>query len=452
MVFPEISTNYDFGAVDSSISAAKVGPPTRLKKITADIRTQKSNLTISVSVGKPNIVTLYRADVNRGDSVRGVLHFPHLFNQSSCRHIPQLPSTKLFDDLTHSVYSTYHVIAFAPWVPHCNKEFLDRARDDRSDLKGFIFYSPDHIDAIPDSNNNYWDGIKLQGYNFPIYGMRGREGAQLMEKYSEYAQNKQVMTDIHGKPGRARLFVGVETGNASRLPGLWLFLLIVLGVLIAVAGITSLSMHILQYRRLRSLRRRVASGEVDLEALGIKRIVVPPRLLDKIPLCTYVSVNSPATTTTPTTLPQNSRLYTQPSCPICLDDFVSNTTTVRELPCKHVYHPACIDSFLQSQSSLCPLCKASTLPPGYIPPSLGRKIVRRELSLRRQRGRPEIAPVGYALLWRRFVAWWDGGEEARAAVRGVELRLPGAPPADPRALSSGFSDNEERGGKCKYSF
>jgi len=81
------------------------------------------------------------------------------------------------------------------------------------------------------------------------------------------------------------------------------------------------------------------------------------------------------------------------------------------LPCLHVYHPDCIDSFMEKQSSLCPLCKASALPKyvihilfllqdwsersniiqstsrGYIPIKLTNSVVRRERLLRRSRGR-----------------------------------------------------------------
>jgi hypothetical protein len=268
---------------------------------------------------------------------------------------------------------------------------------------------------------------------FPIYAMRGREGELLMSKYTEYAEQKRVMIDINNTTGRARIFIEVDTGNGSKLPGLWLFLLIVLGVLIVAIGLTSLSMHLLQYRRRRSLRRRVARGEVDLEALGIKRLVVPRKILDKIPMRSYQPGG-----------------YEQPSCSICLEDFVPNATTVRELPCKHVYHPACIDSFLEKQSSLCPLCKSSALPKGYVPQYLTNATVRRERTIRRQRERALREQRGggtRAMLWR---AWRDGvwpGNEARARERTVEMRQRAE---RRRRTSGGFQGEEEdtaRGGK-----
>ncbi|KAL4907303.1 hypothetical protein BDW74DRAFT_122953 [Aspergillus multicolor] len=57
----------------------------------------------------------------------------------------------------------------------------------------------------------------------------------------------------------------------------------------------------------------------------------------------------------------------QTTCAICLDDFVPSSSTVRELPCGHIYHPECIDVSLTRTSSLCPLCKKSVLAPELFP-------------------------------------------------------------------------------------
>lgn len=77
--------------------------------------------------------------------------------------------------------------------------------------------------------------------------------------------------------------------------------------------------------------------------------------------------------------------YNQLSCPICLDDFEDGITEVRELPCLHIYHMECIDPFLTTRSNLCPLCKTSVLPPGYVPDNLKltNDAVRRERLFRR---------------------------------------------------------------------
>ncbi|KAJ2783673.1 hypothetical protein H4R18_001583 [Coemansia javaensis] len=44
------------------------------------------------------------------------------------------------------------------------------------------------------------------------------------------------------------------------------------------------------------------------------------------------------------------------SCPICLEEFEPGEH-LRELPCMHKYHVACIDTWLVSRSTCCPYCK-----------------------------------------------------------------------------------------------
>lgn len=181
-------------------------------------------------------------------------------------------------------------------------------------------------------------------------------------------------------------------------------------------------MHMMQRRRRNSLRRRIINGEVDLEAIGVKRLTVPRHYLEKLPLYTYsgpsedvektpkhpaqaYNIPSPtihaetgmktaplsrrpsapsATSSANTSIPS---AFSQPTCPICLDDFEPNETQVRELPCRHIFHPDCIDTFLLSNSSLCPMCKKSVLPAGYCPDKITNIMVRRERMIRRMRAR-----------------------------------------------------------------
>lgn len=183
-------------------------------------------------------------------------------------------------------------------------------------------------------------------------------------------------------------------------------------------------MHLLQRRRRQSLRRRVRNGEVDLEALGIKRLTVPQDLLNEMPLYVYGSGVPASRTATnasdtglsgheekatgsapsanvasklrPAQAPRTTSYHptplSQPTCPICLDDFVPATaeeegTTVRELPCHHIFHPECVDTFLRDSSSLCPMCKKTALPQGYCPRVITNAMVRRERNVRQLRQR-----------------------------------------------------------------
>lgn len=155
-------------------------------------------------------------------------------------------------------------------------------------------------------------------------------------------------------------------------------------------------MHFVQRRRRAQLQRRVQAGEVDLEALGIKRLTVPQEMIDKLPLYTYSDdPNAGDTEKTQTADPTSSVASTHPhlhgahfsqaTCPICLEDYVSGETTVRELPCRHLFHPECVDSFLVRNSSLCPMCKKSVLPKGHCPALVTNAMVRRERMVRLRR-------------------------------------------------------------------
>ncbi|KAH8555086.1 hypothetical protein BGW37DRAFT_463335 [Umbelopsis sp. PMI_123] len=46
------------------------------------------------------------------------------------------------------------------------------------------------------------------------------------------------------------------------------------------------------------------------------------------------------------------------SCSICLDLFRPKTK-IRLLPCRHTFHPICIDPWLTKHSAECPMCKQS---------------------------------------------------------------------------------------------
>ncbi|KAL3432997.1 hypothetical protein BDV09DRAFT_172827 [Aspergillus tetrazonus] len=88
-------------------------------------------------------------------------------------------------------------------------------------------------------------------------------------------------------------------------------------------------------------------------------------------LCPYRPF-SPTTAHSGFCCPRHIKRLSHPQtlCAICLDDFIPASSTVRELPCGHIYHPECIDISLTQSSSLCPLCKKSVLEPGCFPISI----------------------------------------------------------------------------------
>ncbi|KAL8761101.1 MAG: hypothetical protein Q9184_002752 [Pyrenodesmia sp. 2 TL-2023] len=265
------------------------------------------------------------------------------------------------------------------------------------------------------------------------------------------APNGSLLQDQLSTSSLARMYSIVELAETTSLPSLWAFLLIVLGIVLFLVGFTSGVMHLYQRRRRNALRRRIVLGEVDLERLGIKRLTVPQDAINMLPRFPYspsekelldrrtdhitalsdfpikdpdahpaaASKIAPVPSTIETsesalpvqqnpTIPASSLprhpspppksnpsmllsstqpSYAQPTCPICLDDFVPQHTIVRSLPCHHIYHPECIDPFLLQNSSLCPVCKSKVLPKGYCPAIITNAMVRREHQQRRNRER-----------------------------------------------------------------
>ena len=307
-----------------------------------------------------------------------------------------------------------------------------QAKRDQAEVA--VLYNYTSMSTLPSSLTNTFNVFKN-----PIYGITSDDAIPLLQNMVSYSGNMSSvplgsnLTSLYDPLDYVRLTLTIDTGEGSTLPGLWLFLLVILAALGLIIASTSISMHFSQYRARRDLRRRIAAGEIDLESLGIKRLTVPKEQIDAMPITIYgaspiprskaviqsvrsadnESRQSPSrqsSSSGPSTLipdpkhastdstigaPQEAQNtvptdgFEQQSCAICLDDYVVNTTPIRHLPCNHIYHPHCIDPFLQTRSSLCPLCKRSVLPKGFIPPSLQltNQTVARERRIRLMRER-----------------------------------------------------------------
>ncbi|KAL6706438.1 hypothetical protein ACN47E_005544 [Coniothyrium glycines] len=379
-----------------------------------------------------NIQTLSTKGIDSANDPYGILYVPDL-QSDACReqekdHVPA-NATRLAD---LPLDKNYALIAVAPWyAANCTMEYFTSAR--LSPTKAFFTYQLGQGNAMPpvlrDSVWDLHDGGMWQSNNFfPTYALSSITGQNIMDQLDLYSGNissvpngPQLLSE-YNSTDYVRLWATVNTDSGAALPSLWVFLVIVLAVLIVAVGITSLAMHIIQRRRRNALRDRVLDGQVDLEALGVKRLTVSQQILDKLPIYTYMegsqtsgekpvpamptavpSTGSPsveaetghkpspivrrASAPTVSTSDATSTSWSQSTCPICLDDFEPNETKVRELPCRHVFHPDCIDTFLLRNSSLCPMCKQSVLPKGDCSVKITNVMVRRERHINRMRVR-----------------------------------------------------------------
>ncbi|KAK5057627.1 hypothetical protein LTR84_011627 [Exophiala bonariae] len=358
------------------------------------------------------IRTLSANNPQRWNVIQGLLYYPELPDDTPCSNATQSLAPANVTTRAQVPLGNYPLIAVAPWTdPACVQSYLEVMRFDNA--RGAIFFHPDNSsDRPPPVSDQSWsleDGGRWKSDNqFPIYALPGMLGVYMLEELAQYSGNMSSapygneLVQLYNPNDTVRLYTRMDISQSSGIPSLWVFLIIVLAILLAVVLITSILMHCVQRRQRRALQRRVAAGEVDLEALGIKRLNVPQDQLDKMPQYVFTS-KAEGTTGTTETVENSAKTgandmtpvvsaprevqFTQATCPICLDDFVNGETTVRELPCNHIFHPECIDPFLRDNSSLCPMCKKSALPAGYCPVVVTNLMVRRERLVRRMRER-----------------------------------------------------------------
>ena len=349
-------------------------------------------------------------------------------------------------------------VAFAPWFSaDCTRSYLAAAKDSAA----FLFYVPvqNTTDKPPPRIDQTWNlgdgGYWKSQNNFPVYAIPGADGATIMQQLALYSgnmsevKNGDLLAQQFNPRDYVRLYTTFGTGNNSNLPTLWAFLLIVLAVVLVLIGATSFSMHYIQRRHRRALQRRVENGEVDLETLGIRRQRLTQAQIETLTLLPYVpnekkpplplplANSSSPDTSVPTPVAASPQDYNQPTCPICLEDYIPNETLVRSLPCHHIYHPSCIDPFLLGNSSLCPVCKSKvTLPTtvsmnaGTICPPITNAMVRRERHARRLRQRRmQYNPnPGHWADPRRYMRALVSTQTPRDGDRGSGARAPPAPP------------------------
>ncbi|CAG8893034.1 unnamed protein product [Penicillium egyptiacum] len=357
--------------------------------------------------------------------VSGLLFVPSLEPHDPCYDITasSVPANVTrYKDVSEFGYS---LVGIAPWVTaECSLSFLSAAQ--KVGTHAMIFFQPsdNETDIPPDSNDSRWatkDGDKWRmDNNYPVYAISGPAGATLINDLSWYSnetpdskrdkstENFALQTETN------RLFARIETGEETEgtSPSIWSFVLAIAGTVLILSIILMIIYRLVLRKRRAHLQRRVNAGQVDIEALALNQMTAPQEVVNKMPLYTYLEINP----TTEPTLPEDNALaspmgydsgdktnslspnednhaqdeagirkpeavmikpgqndscrskyrlsHTQTTCAICLDDFVVGSSTVRELPCGHIFDPECIDPFLTQNCCLCPLCKKSVLPAG----------------------------------------------------------------------------------------
>ncbi|RYO75978.1 hypothetical protein DL766_005063 [Monosporascus sp. MC13-8B] len=401
----------------------------------------------------------------RNNIIQGLMYVPSLGSDDPCH---EMASAYIPQNVTRQAnlpMFNYNMVALAPWInAECALSYFTAVR--RDSLRALLVYHPDG-DALqpPDVDDSIWDlgdGGNWKGrYHFPVYAISSAAGHRMMQQLSLYSGDlsevpfgSEITTTYHPDPSDyVRVWTELVISNGSGTFSVWVFVLIIIGLLLFVIGGISMLMHCIQRHRRAALRCRVESGEVNLEALGIKRLKVPTEHIQKFPLFTYNESPAPLSSLArssagahgPRSTETGSDKYPlatdyQPDCQICLEEFESKRTVIRELPCGHIFHPECIDSFLSAVSSLCPICKASMLPPGYAP-KITNGMVRRELATRRLR--PPAMNRSDLGIGRRKLSSWSSSVKKHIGLgtsppkHDDSIELPGVTIPKPVATISG---------------
>ena len=453
-----------------------------------------------------NLTTLSTRNAEKLDGTfGGLLYVPQVTSVPSC-------DAQQYDFIPRNVTrrqqlppSNFNVVAIAPWFSiDCTLAYLRSAS--HGPIRAFIFYKPNNSTNKPQEvDSPVWNlddnGAWRKNYHFPIFAIPGLEGQKIMTQLSLYSGNvNQVphgpkLSQLFGPNPNdyVRIWTDLTLENSTNVPAVWAFVLIVIGALLLIISAVSLTMHFVQRRNRKSLKRRVQSGEVDLEAMGIKRLTVPATHVKEFPLFTYNAepdlVDAPPVPSSPGANPSppskkrkgrrpehrapptdsttvvgsrstrsvrsirskrssitgtgdTTATNNQPNCHICLCSFEHRSSIIRELPCGHIFHPACIDEFLTQNSSLCPMCKHCMLPRGYSP-KITNGMVRRERAVRRLRERVDLEDSSFESSDTKLKEWGKRLFSSHGTAAPTTTTTAADVPMTPLSASQPASDQAE---------
>ncbi|KAI4132250.1 MAG: hypothetical protein LQ338_000802 [Usnochroma carphineum] len=258
----------------------------------------RANRSLSYELSIQNDIRVLSTNTNGNSDIEGFLYTPDFPAGSPCinRTAPYIPQNATRGADIPDQIKKPQFIALAPWTaPECVLPLFAAVKNM---VTAFIFYLPNSTLGMPPPiSDPVWelgDGGSWKSKNkYPVYAISGPQGSSIMTQLGQYSgaianvPNGSLLQQQQMVPTTARMYAIVELSESTSLPSLWAFLLIVLGIVLFLIGLTSGIMHLYQRRRRNALRRRIVNGEVDLERLGIKRLTVPQEAINMLPQFTY---------------------------------------------------------------------------------------------------------------------------------------------------------------------
>uniref|UniRef100_A0A1D1Z3W3 Zinc/RING finger protein 3 n=1 Tax=Anthurium amnicola TaxID=1678845 RepID=A0A1D1Z3W3_9ARAE len=195
-----------------------------------------------------------------------------------------------------------------------------------------------YANGTPTTSSSSKPDVKI-----PVFSIENGKGIELMNKLNE------DLTKM------VRVAMLPSSGSFN---GGWQIAIIVIGAILAASFLVSVLVHCRLYqlrRRERNLMiaQHEASVNSKLQVFTLEKSVLksfPTKVYSKQRDRFSVASNSSKSGTI------------SEVCSICLEELVDGET-LRELPCSHLYHTECVDKWLTTKSSQCPLCKQDATPP-----------------------------------------------------------------------------------------
>ncbi|CAG8537600.1 13609_t:CDS:2 [Ambispora leptoticha] len=244
---------------------------------------------------------------------------------------------------------------------------------------GAIIYSTD-------TSNSGDDDDSTSSINIPAFYINASAGQNLEE----------MLNNLNSTSSGGEMIRVTMLPSQSSFHSAWQIAILVVGCLLAVSFLISVAIHF----RLYQLRRRERSAIVaQQEANASSKLdiyTLDKSIIEKFPTITYkkessslddVRISIPESSSAPSSSIPDSKSrrdssrsitfnprkigdlsmteekrYSNDMCSICLEEF-QDGEILRLLPnCSHLYHTDCVDKWLNTKSSQCPLCKKDCTP------------------------------------------------------------------------------------------